>query len=109
MGEDRRIAIAGRRAQVLEETARNIGGDVLCCPCDVTDEKAVRNMVKEIIARFERIDILVLAAGVLPSRTDITATELEIFNDTMAASVTGDTTTWRLGLSSPFSFTAVTA
>ena len=87
--EGARIAIVGRRAQVLEEAARNISGDVLCCPCDVTDEKAVRSMVKEVIGRFERIDVLVLAAGVLPNRTDITATELETFNETMAASVTG--------------------
>ena len=87
--EGARIAIVGRRAQVLEEAARNISSDVLCCPCDVTDEKAVRSMVNEVIGRFERIDVLVLAAGVLPNRTDIAATDLETFNETIAASVTG--------------------
>ncbi len=87
--EGARIAIVGRRAHLLEEAAGKIGSDVLCCPCDVTDEKAVRSMVKEVIERFERIDVLVLAAGVLPNRTDIGATDLETFNETMAASVTG--------------------
>ena len=87
--EGARIAIVGRRAQVLEEAARNMSDDVLCCPCDVTDENAVRSMVNEVIGRFERIDVLVLAAGVLPNRTDIAATDLETFNATMAASVTG--------------------
>ncbi len=74
---------------MLEEAARNISSDVLCCPCDVTDEKAVRSMVKEVIGRFERIDVLVLAAGVLPNRTDIAATDLATFHATMEASVTG--------------------
>ena len=87
--EGARIAIVGRRAQVLEEAARNISDDVFCCPCDVTDENAVRRMVSEVIGRFERIDVLVLAAGALPKRTDIAATDLETFNETMAASVTG--------------------
>ena len=87
--EGARIAIVCRRAQVLEEAAHNISSDVFCCPCDVTDEKAVRSMVNEVIGRYERIDVLVLAAGVNPSRTDIAATDLETFNATMAASVTG--------------------
>ncbi len=87
--EGARIAIVGRRAQVLEEAARNISGDVLCCPCDVSNENAVRNMVNEVIGRFERIDVLVHAAGVNPNRTDIAATDLETFHATMEASVTG--------------------
>lgn len=87
--EGARIAIVGRRAQVLEEAARNMSGDVLCCPCDVIDENAVRNMVNEVIGRFERIDVLVHAAGVNPNRTDIAATDLETFHATMEASVTG--------------------
>ncbi len=87
--EGARVAIVGRKADVLEEAARNIDGDVLCCPCDVTDEDAVRGMVGMVKARLKRIDILVQAAGVNPARTNIAATELEAFQATMAASVTG--------------------
>ncbi len=87
--EGARVAIVGRRAQVLEEAARNISSDVLCCPCDVSDENAVRNLVNKVMGRFERIDILVHAAGVNPNRTDIASTELQAFHATMEASVTG--------------------
>ncbi len=87
--EGARVAIVGRRAQVLEEAARNIGSDVLCCPCDVGDESAVRDMVNEVTGRFERIDVLVHAAGVNPDRNDIAATDLETFQATMETSVTG--------------------
>ncbi len=87
--EGARVAIVGRKADILEEAARNIDGDVLCCPCDVADEDAVRGMVGKVKARLKRIDILVHAAGVNPARTNIAATELEAFHATMAASVTG--------------------
>ena len=87
--EGARVAIVGRRAQVLEEAARNISDDVLFCPCDVSDEAAVRNMVNEVTGRFERIDVLVHAAGVNPDRTNIAETDLETFHATMEASVTG--------------------
>ena len=87
--EGARVAIVGRRAQVLEAAAGHIGSDVLCCPCDVGDESAVRDMVSTVVGRFERIDVLVHAAGVNPDRADIAATELETFQATMDASVTG--------------------
>lgn len=87
--EGARVVLVGRRAQVLEEAARKISGDVLCCPCDVSDENAVRSMVSEVIGRFERIDLLVHAAGVNPNRTDIAETDLATFRATMEASVTG--------------------
>lgn len=86
--EGARVAIAGRRGQVLEETARGIGDDVYCHPCDVTDESAVQSMIKDVIGHFERIDVLVLSAGALPGRTDITSTDLETFNKTITANVT---------------------
>lgn len=86
--EGAKVAIAGRRANVLEETARGISNEVVCCPCDVTDESAVQGMIKDVVGRFERINVLVLSAGALPGRTDITSTDLETFNKTLTANVT---------------------
>lgn len=86
--EGAQIAIAGRRAKVLEETACGISDEVLCCPCDVTDESAVKDLIKGVVDHFGRIDVLVLSAGALPGRTDIAATDLATFNQTMTANVT---------------------
>ena len=68
------MAIVGRRTQVLEDAAQIIGGEIICCPCDVTDETAVRRMVKDVVAQFGRIDVLVHSAGVNPNRTDLLET-----------------------------------
>jgi meso-butanediol dehydrogenase/(S,S)-butanediol dehydrogenase/diacetyl reductase len=87
--EGAKVAIAGRRADVLTKTAGAIGDDVLACPCDVTDEPGVVGMVEQIVAAFGRIDVLVNSAGVNPSRADIAETDLDAFRDTLEASATG--------------------
>ncbi len=61
------IALAGRRAEALEETAariRRIGSDPLALPADVTDRPSVRALTDRTVERFGRIDILVNNAGV---------------------------------------------
>ncbi len=87
--EGARVAIVGRRRHVLEDAARDIGGDVYSRPCDVTDEAAVSAMLKDVVARFGQVDVLVHSAGVNPNRTDLPETDLETFRNTMEASVTG--------------------
>jgi 3-oxoacyl-[acyl-carrier protein] reductase len=50
-----------------EETAaeiQSIGSEALIWQCDISDEKAVQEMVKESIAHFGKIDIVVNNAGI---------------------------------------------
>src|SRR5690606_26425006 len=49
-----RVAIAGRREALLQETATAAGGGLLVVPTDVTDEKAVAAMVDRVVAHFGR-------------------------------------------------------
>ena len=52
----------------LEETAediRNAGGNVLAIDCDVTDEPQVNEMVRQVIERFGKIDVLFNNAGAM--------------------------------------------
>jgi NAD(P)-dependent dehydrogenase (short-subunit alcohol dehydrogenase family) len=87
--EGAKVAITGRREGVLKKAAKAIGEDVLAIPCDVTNEPAVIRMVEQVVAAFGHIDVLVNSAGVNPSRTEITETDLKAFRDTMEASATG--------------------
>jgi len=87
--EGAQVAIVGRRRNVLEAAAEEIAEDVFCYPCDITDETAVRSMIKDVVAQFGRIDILVHSAGINPDRTDLPETDLNSFRETMEASVTG--------------------
>ncbi|MGI5885400.1 MAG: SDR family NAD(P)-dependent oxidoreductase, partial [Candidatus Spyradocola sp.] len=51
----------------LEQTAQQIrlfGGEAIVCPCDVSDEAAVKAAVQQAVQAYERIDILVNVAGV---------------------------------------------
>ena len=86
--EGAEIAIAGRRADVLQNAAREVGG-ALACACDVSDESAVRDLVARVVERYGRIDVLVHSAGINPNRTDLIETDLDTFRGTMEASASG--------------------
>lgn len=60
------VAVAGRRMEKLKEVAREIekqGGQALTVTCDVTQPKDTERAVRETIARFGRLDVLVNNAG----------------------------------------------
>ena len=61
-----RVAVAGRRAELLEGTAaliRAAGGDCLAIPCDVREPEAARELVDAVIAAYGSLDVLVNNAG----------------------------------------------
>lgn len=61
-----RVAIVGRRADVLQETAEHLvlqGVDVACEAADIRDPDAVKEAVHRIIDTFGQIDVLVNNAG----------------------------------------------
>ena len=60
-----RVALAGRRRELLEETAFGAGNQdaALVVPTDVTDEGSVRALFGEVKQRFGRVDLLFNNAG----------------------------------------------
>jgi len=61
-----RVALVGRRAAALEETARQAGSrgaQCLVCPCDIGDRAAVGRMAEQVGRAFEEVEVLVNAAG----------------------------------------------
>ena len=62
-----RVVLAARRAEALEELARQCqaaGGQALAVPTDVTDQAAVAELARRAVERFGRIDVWVNNAGV---------------------------------------------
>ena len=61
------VVICARRKEKLEKVADNLrectGAKVLALPCDVTNEKAVEDMVDKTVEEFGSVDILVNNAG----------------------------------------------
>jgi NAD(P)-dependent dehydrogenase (short-subunit alcohol dehydrogenase family) len=77
-----RVAVAGRRAERLAETARQLeaaGGECLAIPSDVVRPEDARRMIEATVARFGGLDLLVNAAGILTSGT-IETTTLEAWD-----------------------------
>lgn len=58
------VALAGRRAEALEETAAALpAGDFLCVPTDVTSEEEVTALFASVRDRWGRVDLLFNNAG----------------------------------------------
>jgi NAD(P)-dependent dehydrogenase (short-subunit alcohol dehydrogenase family) len=66
--EGARVAICGRDPEALER-ARSaleaIGAEVFALPVDIADRDAVATLVRQVVARFGPIDVLVNNAGVI--------------------------------------------
>ncbi|MFC5606611.1 SDR family oxidoreductase [Variovorax soli] len=66
LGDGWSVALAGRRAEPLQEVAKESGaGDrALAVPTDVADPKSVEALFAATVARFGRVDLLFNNAGV---------------------------------------------
>jgi short-subunit dehydrogenase len=65
--EGGRLVLAARRAEALEDVAREcreLGGDAIAVATDVTDEHAVQQLAHRAVERFGCIDVWVNNAGV---------------------------------------------
>ncbi|WP_093801089.1 SDR family oxidoreductase [Streptomyces sp. Wb2n-11] len=62
------VALAGRRAQPLEETAEAAGGDTLCVPADVSAPGDVDALFAAARERYGRLDLLFNNAGTFGPR-----------------------------------------
>ncbi|WP_144183022.1 SDR family oxidoreductase [Elioraea rosea] len=61
--EGAKVALTGRRAAPLEETAGMIGGGALAVPADLTDAAQVTAAVATVVDKLGRLDIVVSNAG----------------------------------------------
>ncbi|ORY26775.1 putative short chain dehydrogenase/reductase [Naematelia encephala] len=67
-----KVIITGRRLDVLQKTANDIGGDIICIQGDVSTKTGVEDIVAQISEKTSVVDTLVNCAGVaIPFRTPI--------------------------------------
>lgn len=58
------VALAARRAGLLEEIARELGAPAVPVPTDVTESFQVESLIRVAVERFGRVDVVVTSAGV---------------------------------------------
>lgn len=87
-----RVALSGRRAEPLEETARLVddaGGEALVVPLDAGDPAAVRSGHTFIAERWGQVTDLVLAAGLNVPQRYWRDQRLDDFSAVVATNLTG--------------------
>ena len=63
-----KLALAARRSQMLEALAAelsDVGGQVLAVPTDIGDTAQARALVRQTVAAFGRIDVVINNAAVI--------------------------------------------
>jgi NAD(P)-dependent dehydrogenase (short-subunit alcohol dehydrogenase family) len=61
-----RVALVGRRVELLKETVSRVKGAAercLVCPCDIGDQATVATMAQRVLSEFGEVEVLVNAAG----------------------------------------------
>jgi NAD(P)-dependent dehydrogenase (short-subunit alcohol dehydrogenase family) len=87
-----RVALVGRRAETLKETARlteRSDHDVLVCPCDIGQWPAVEAMAKCVLDQFREVEVLVNAAGTNAPRRSLEVLSLEDYHAMIDANLNG--------------------
>lgn len=96
-----RVALLGRTAVELEETAAEMGGPAEKHPCltaDVAEERDMRTAYKTIRERFGKIDIVVANAGINGIWAPLDEISVEDWDHTLAINLRGTFLTVKLAL-----------
>jgi NAD(P)-dependent dehydrogenase (short-subunit alcohol dehydrogenase family) len=92
LGKGDRVALAGRRAEALEETARMAGvgaAETLIVPTDVADETQVEALFQALGERFGRLDLVFNNAGTGAPPAPVDELTLAQWNRVVAVNLTG--------------------
>jgi 3-oxoacyl-[acyl-carrier protein] reductase len=86
--EGARVIVADVAADAAEATARALGGGAIGVALDVADPAAVKQTVAAVLARTERIDVLINNAGITRDATLAKTTD-EAWNAVLAVNLSG--------------------
>jgi 3-oxoacyl-[acyl-carrier protein] reductase len=90
--EGARLALAGRRQGILDDTKELVdaaGGTALVVPTDVTDEESVEHLVRTTVGEFGAVDVMLNNASQPGTDLHVWEQTLENWNQCIAAVVTG--------------------
>jgi NAD(P)-dependent dehydrogenase (short-subunit alcohol dehydrogenase family) len=73
---------------LTEETIRELGGEAVAVPCDVSDRASVESLALQVLRRFGRVDILMNNAAFEPDETPATL-PVRLFERTLDVNVLG--------------------
>jgi len=83
------VVMAGRRQEVLEKAAKEIGGSPLLAAADVTDPASVKSLFTKVKDTFGRLDLLVNNAGIGAPPVPLEDLTLEQWQSVVDTNLTG--------------------
>jgi NAD(P)-dependent dehydrogenase (short-subunit alcohol dehydrogenase family) len=92
MGAGFHVVLAGRRREVLDETARAgsaFGVRALPVPADITDPASVQALFRQALEAFGRLDLLFNNAGISSPAVSLEELSFSIWNQAIATNLTG--------------------
>ena len=83
------VVLAGRRAELLEETAAEAAGEALAVPADVSDPASIRDLFARAKEAFGRLDLLFNNAGIGAPAVPLEELSYEQWTGVVAVNLTG--------------------
>lgn len=84
------VVITGRKVkdlEAVEDAIHDAGGSSTIAPLDLTDGDSIGRLSQAIAERWDRLDILVISAAMLPTLTPVTQIDGKQFNQAMTLNV----------------------
>lgn len=84
------VVLVGRKVKDLEgveDAIHDAGGTSTIAPLDLTDGESIGRLAQAIAERWERLDILVICAALLPTLTPVTQIDGKQFNQALTLNV----------------------
>ena len=84
------VVLTARKAkdlEAVEEAIHSAGGSATIAPMDLTESDSIARLATAVTERWDKLDILVINAAMLPSLTPVTQIEPKAFNQTLTLNV----------------------
>ncbi len=81
------VARDGKDLEAVEDAIHEAGGTATIAPLDLTEPEAIGRLARAIAQRWERLDILVIAAAMLPTLTSVPQIDAKQFNKALTLNV----------------------
>jgi NAD(P)-dependent dehydrogenase (short-subunit alcohol dehydrogenase family) len=84
------VVLAARKAkdlEAVEEAIHEAGGTATIAPLDLTESDSIARLATAVTERWDKLDVLVINAAMLPSLTPVTQIEPKQFNQALTLNV----------------------
>jgi len=84
------VVITARKAkdlEAVEEAIHTAGGSATIAPMDLTESDSIARLTTAVAERWDKLDILVINAAMLPSLTPVTQIDAKSFNQALTLNV----------------------